>query len=210
MRPICFLLAGSVLLMGGMIMANGFGLCWQGFLAGLVGMFAIWLGSRDEEPAAHGRPYSPEDFPFPPSTPGARFAKAGSANRPADDAVEALAVICPRADAGPDGLRAIGAALRDWWQSTPDVLRIEGMAPMLEGRYPRTPTRCFLSPTCTVRLDDREMDELTRSEDAMPVAVVIVSGRACNKKTGASLLHALDGLPLAMVVDPLFYDAITR
>lgn len=232
MRMYCFLGAGAGILGGLALMAGDLGMFWNGVLMLAVGVFALWFGLRmsDEDapavrtdPSGEGHivrgndgPYTPEDFPFPASTPGTRFARVGPdgpADRPDDDAVEALAVVCPRSDAGPDGLRAIGAALRDWWQSTPGVLRIEGMAPMLEGRYPRTPTVCYLSPrTVDLIQDHPESAERLRStlDDTMSVAVVIVAGRACNEETGASLLRALDGLPLAMVVDPLFYDAITR
>jgi hypothetical protein len=230
-RLYCFLAAVVGILGGLALMAGGLDMLWHGVLMLAVGGFALWFGLRmsDEDtptvrtdPPAGGSmvrgddgPYTPEHFPFPPSTPGTRFAEVGpdgSADRP-DDAVEALAVVCPRSDAGPDGLRAIGAALRDWCQSTPDVVRIEGMAPMLEGRYPQTPTVYYLSPrTADLIQDHPELTERLRStlEDTMSVAVVIVAGRACNEETGASLLRAMNGLPVAMVVDPLFYDAITR
>jgi hypothetical protein len=215
----CFLGAFAGILGGFAMMAAGLDMFWNGVLALAVGVFALWFGLRmtDEDTPAvradlpgegdsfrgNDGPYTPEDFPCPPSTPGQRVwavGPDGSRHYPPDDAVVQFAVVAPRADAGPDGLRAIGEALRDWRHDEPAVARIDGLEHLLRGQPPRTSSAYFLLP---IVADGRE-------EHTEPVALVFVAGWGCHERTGAGLLRALEGLPLAMVVDPAFYDFINR
>jgi hypothetical protein len=218
-RLYCFLGAFSGILGGLTIMAAGLGMFWHGALTLAVGLFALWFGLRmtDEDTPAvrtdpreeeyltrdNTGPYTPEDFPCPPSAPGRRFPEVGpegSRHYPPDDAAVSFAVVAPHRDAGPDSLRAIGEALRDWRHNEPAVVRIDGLEHLLQGQRPRTSSLHFMIPIPGDQFCDH----------TEPVALVFVAGWACNERTAAGLLRALEGLPLAMVVDPVFYDFINR
>ena len=138
-------------------------------------------------------PFTEDDFPFPDPVPGGTRhtgGYAGYGGPRADDREVRFAVVVPRASATPHDLEEIGLRLRAG-RGDPDH------------RAGRPPGRA------TARHADGAVAGAVPAPTD-PVALVFVAGRAADERLGASLVAALDGAAVGMIVSPDYYSMMNR
>ncbi|WP_165250865.1 hypothetical protein [Paludisphaera soli] len=119
-----------------------------------------------------------------------------------DPTDQSFLVIVPHAEAPAEALRYLGATLKRWRATRPDVRHIWGLGELLAGEFPRTPPDCLGVPHPLERYEERYES----------VALLCVAAGADLRAEADQLVPLLEPLQpmLAWVTDPFTYSQWNR